>query len=102
MADLEPRIIMAIVGAGLAVGGLALAANYKGSATWHARRSLDSVRWLEKPLRNIPPWKQTLSQPLQDRLARQAALTRIIGAAFACAGVVLFIAAFLATNITTS
>jgi hypothetical protein len=75
MAELEPRIIMAIVGAGVAVGGLALAASYKGSATWHARRSLDSVRWLEKPLRNIPPWKQSLSQPLQDRLARQAALT---------------------------
>jgi hypothetical protein len=102
MSDLEPRIIMAIVGAGLAVGGVALAANFKGSATWHARRSVESVRWLEKLLRNIPPWKQTLSQPLEDRIGRQAALTRILGAAFACAGVLLFIAAFIATNITTS
>jgi hypothetical protein len=102
LTDLEVRIIMAVVGAGLAVGGLALAADYKGSATWHARRSVDSVRWLEKPLRNIPPWKRILSEPLQDRVARQAALTRIIGAVFASAGVLLIIAAFLATNITTS
>lgn len=102
MADLEPRIIMAIVGSGLAVGGAALAANYKSCATWHARRSLESVRWLEKPLRNIPPWKQTLSQPLEVRVARQAALTRLLGAVFACVGTILFIAAFVATNITTS
>lgn len=102
MSDLEPRIVMAIVGVGLAAGGLALATNYKGSATWHARRSLESVRWLEKPLRNIPPWKQALSQPLKDRIDRQTALTRIIGATFGCIGALLFIAAFVATNITTS
>jgi hypothetical protein len=35
-------------------------------------------------------------------VARQAALTRIIGAAFACVGMLLFIAAFVATNFTTS
>jgi hypothetical protein len=100
MADLEPRIIMAIVGAGLTAGGVALAANYKGSAAWHARRSVASVRWLDKPLRNIPPWKQILSEPLEDRIARQAVLTRVIGAAFACTGVLLFIAACVAANIT--
>jgi hypothetical protein len=93
---------MAVVGACLAAGGLALALNFKSWATWHARRSVASVRWLEGPLRHVPPWKQLLNVPLEDRVVRQARLTRLIGGAFACAGVVLFIAAFAATKITTS
>lgn len=102
MHDLEPRIVMAVVGAAVIAGGLALAVNFKGCAAWHARRSVESVRWLEGPLRNVPPWKSLLSRPVEERIARQAALTRVIGAAFACVGLVLFISALAATNVTTS
>jgi hypothetical protein len=93
---------MAVVGAGLAAAGLALASDFKGCATWHARQSVRSVRWLEGPLRHMPPWKQLLEAPHEGRVARQAVLARLLGVAFACVGVLLFIAAFVATAITTT
>jgi hypothetical protein len=102
MHDLEPRLAMAAVGALLLVGGLALAVNFRGVSTWHARRSIDSVRWLERPLRQIPPWKGVLGQPMERRLAHQVALLRFIGGTFAAVGVVLLISAAVAHNISTT
>jgi hypothetical protein len=102
MADIEPRIVLAIGGAVIAAGGLLLAADFKGFVTWYARRSVQSVRWLESPLRRIPPWRQLLDEPFEKRVAVQAGLARVLGACFACTGLVLLVAAFVATNITTS
>ena len=97
-----PRIEMAVIGVALIIGGTALAVNFKGFATWHVRRSMESVRWLERPLRNIPPWKSFFKEPVEDRIARQVGLLRVIGAAFACAGLLLFVGALVPGNVTTS
>jgi hypothetical protein len=102
MRNLGPRLVMAAVGLALIAGGLALAVNFRDAAAWHARRSIESARWLERPLRHVPPWKELLQQPLDQRIARQLALTRLIGGAFAGFGVLLLITAVVAHNFTTS
>ena len=102
MHDLEPRLVIAAVGALLLAGGLALAVNFSGVSAWHVRRSINSVRWLERPLREIPPWKAVLDQPMERRIAQQVALLRFIGGTFAAVGVVLLISAVVARNISST
>jgi hypothetical protein len=102
MSQLEPRLVMALVGLALVAGGLALAANFRGISTWHARSSIKSVGWLEGPLSRVPPWKSALKRPLEQRVAQQVRLTRVIGAVFAVGGVMMLVASVIARDIHTS
>jgi hypothetical protein len=86
-----PRLPTALLGIVLIVGGAALATNFRGLSTWHAKRAIGSMSWTERSLRRIQPWKTLLQRPLEDRVRQQLGLTRVIGAAFAVAGVFLFI-----------
>jgi hypothetical protein len=86
-----PRLSTAIVGIALMVGGTALAINFRGFSTWNARQAIGSMSWAERPLRRIPPWRSLLQRPLEDRVRRQVWVARVVGAAFAVAGVLLFL-----------
>lgn len=86
-----PRLSTALFGAALIIGGIVLATDFRGFSTWHARRSIDSVSWADRPLRRIQPWKTLLQRPIEDRIRRQALLVRVIGAIFALCGVPLLL-----------
>lgn len=86
-----PRLPTALFGVALIVGGIVLAIDFHGFSTWHARRSVDSVSWAERPLRRIQPWKTLLQRPKEDRVRRQALLVRVTGAIFALCGVPLIL-----------
>jgi hypothetical protein len=86
-----PRLSTALIGIALIVGGTALTTNFRGISSWHAKRAIESVSWLERPLRHIPPWKGLLRRSPDDRIRRQVLVTRIVGAAFALAGLALFL-----------
>lgn len=86
-----PRLSTALVGIALIVGGTVLATDFRGFSTWHAKRSIDSVSWAERPLRHIQPWKILLQRPMEDRVRRQVWVTRVIGAVFALCGVPMFL-----------
>ncbi len=102
MRQPEPRLLMALVGLALLAGGLAYAANFRGFTAWHVRKSFESVRWLEAPLSRIPPWSFLLKRPLEERIAQQLRLARVIGAVFAAAGVMMLIVSVVARNIHAS
>jgi hypothetical protein len=102
MRQLEPRLLMGLVGLALLAGGLALAANFRGFTAWHARKSFESVRWLEGPLSHVPPWSFLLKRPLEERIAQQVRLARVIGVVFAAVGVMILIASVVARDIHTS
>jgi hypothetical protein len=102
MGQLEPRLLMGLVGVALLAGGLAYMMNFRGFTAWHVRKSFESVRWLEGPLSRIPPWRFLLKRPLEERIAQQMRLARLIGAVFAAVGVVMLIESVLARHIHTS
>jgi hypothetical protein len=102
MSEIGPRIVLAVAGAALAAGGLVIAANVRGCATWYARRTEESLRRLGRVLRHIPPWKRLLGQSCEQRVAEQAGLARVLGVVVACTGLLLLVAAFIATDVTTS
>jgi hypothetical protein len=82
------RLPTALLGAALLIGGTALAINFRGFSTWHARLSLRSVSWSERLLRRIQPWKAISQQSMEHRVRIQGWVLRIIGLAFAIVGVV--------------
>lgn len=96
MHDLGLRLVMALIGLVLITGGLAVATNFRGFTVWHARKSIDSVKWMERPLSRVPPWSWVLRRSSEQRVARQASLGRFIGAMFAAAGLIMLVASFLA------
>lgn len=102
MDQLGPRLIMALVGLALVAGGLAYTANFRGFTAWHTRKALESVRWLEGPLNHVPPWSFLLKRPLEQRIAQQLRLARVIGVAFAAVGVIMLVASVAARDIHTS
>ena len=102
MRQLEPRLLMGLVGLALLAAGVAYAANFRGLTTWHVKKSFESVRWMEGPLSHIPPWSVILKRPLEQRVTQQLRLARVLGALFAAVGVVILIAAVVARNIHTS
>jgi hypothetical protein len=102
MRQLEPRLLMGLIGLALLAGGGAYAANFRGFTAWHVRKSFESVRWLEGPLSHVPPWSFLLKRPLEQRIAQQLRLARVIGAMFAAVGIVMLIAAVVARDIHTS
>jgi hypothetical protein len=70
---------------------MVMATDFRGFSRWHARRSVASVSWAERPLRRIQPWKTLLQRPTEDRIGRQALLVRVTGAIFALCGVPLLL-----------
>ncbi len=97
------RLPAALVGIALIAGGLVLACNFRGFGTWHARRSIELMSGAERLLRRIQPWKTLLQRPMEDRVRQQVWVTRIAGAMFARAGVVVFLyGAFGIGNVTTN
>lgn len=96
MHQLEARLIMGLFGVVLVVGGLAFATNFRGYTAWHARKSIDSVKWLERLLNRVPSWNWILERPLEERVARQVGMNRVIGAVFAASGVIVLILSFFA------
>jgi hypothetical protein len=85
------RLPTALLGIALIVGGAILASNFRGLGTWNAKRAIESMSWAERPLRRIQPWKALLQRPMADRVRQQVWVTRIVGAAFAATGVILFL-----------
>jgi hypothetical protein len=85
-----PRLSTALLGIVLIVGGTALATNFRGLSTRHAKRAIGSVSWADRPLRRIQPWKTLLQRPMEDRVRQQVSVIRVVGASFAVAGVFLF------------
>jgi hypothetical protein len=97
------RLPTALLGLALVVGGTALAINFRSFNTWNARRAIESMSWAEGHLRRIQPWKTLLQRPLEERVRLQAWVTRIVGAGFAVAGVLLFLyGAFGIGHVTTN
>ena len=97
------RFPAALLGVALLIGGAVLAINFRGFSTWHARRSIQSVSWAEGLLRRIQPWKAVSQQPMEGRVRQQVWVLRIVGAAFAIAGVLLFLyGIFGVSRVTTN
>jgi hypothetical protein len=97
------RLPTALLGVALLIGGAVLAVNFGGLSTWHARRSIQSVSWAEGLLRRIQPWKAVSQQPMEGRVRQQVWVLRIVGAAFAIAGVLLFLyGIFGVSRVTTN
>jgi hypothetical protein len=92
MHELGLRLLLALIGLVLITGGLAVATNFRGFTVWHARKSIDYVKWLER----VPPWSWMPEQASEQRIARQASLGRFIGAVFAAGGLIMLITSFLA------
>jgi hypothetical protein len=67
--------------------GVALATNFRGVTEWHVRQSMNSGN----VLRRIPPWRWLPDSSYDKRLARLVLLERMIGVAFAAAGVMFAI-----------
>jgi len=76
MHELELRLLMGLFGAVWTAGGLAIATNFRGFTEWHARRTVHMTGLSE------------------ERVARQAALGRFIGAVFAIVGAIALVASF--------
>ena len=84
----EPGACLVLVGAGLVLGalGLGLALDFRGMATWHVEMTFRAMAPVEKGMRRVPPWKQMLRKPLEERQRTQLVLERFGGAAFALVG----------------
>jgi hypothetical protein len=77
----------------LVFGGL-LASNFRGISSWHARRAIGSMAGAEPLLRRIWPWKSLLGEGLEDRVALQVVVIRIVGLMFAGCGLVFLLSYF--------
>jgi hypothetical protein len=63
MHELVPRLLMGLLGVALIAGGGVLAIDLRGISTWHAKKLIESLAWLEVLLRRIAPWKSLLRRP---------------------------------------
>jgi hypothetical protein len=97
------RVPTALVGIALIVGGIILTSDFRGLITSNARRAIESMSGAERLLGRIQPWKTLVQRPIEDRVRQQVWVTRIIGATFAVAGVVMFLyGAFGIGHVTTN
>ncbi len=95
------RLPTALLGVALILGGTALAINFRGFSAENAKRSIESMSG--SVIRRIQPWKTLSQQPLEERVKLQTWVTRIVGAAFAVAGLILFLyGAFGIGHVTTN
>lgn len=78
--------------------GFAMAKDFRGFTEWHVRKTFQIMRPVEGPLSRVPPWKQLLRKPLEERIQKQMKLERRTGVVFAAAGGLMIVgglAAFL-------
>lgn len=93
MDQLGPNIGLAAVGVVYLAAGLVMAFNFRGYAERQARRAVKWERkWLEDPLRRVPPWKWLPLRPLEKRIAQQVRIGRVIGAVFVGVGGLMLVA----------
>ena len=100
--QLEPRILAALIGLVFVAAGLVLAINFRGFSAWHARKSYESVRWLEGPLSRVPPWSWLLTLPLEERISRQLRFERVIGVMLMAAGLLAVIISIFGHFVSSS
>ena len=75
-----------LVGTVFGAVGLAMATNFRGVTERHVRMTFRFIRPAERPVRRIPPWRQMLAQPVEQRIAKQIRLERWMGVTFALVG----------------
>jgi hypothetical protein len=90
--QMEPRLLAALVGVALVAVGLVLATDFRGFAAWQAKKSVESVKWLEGSFRRVPPWSWLPDRSLEQRVAWQVRLARVMGVMLAAVGLVAVIA----------
>lgn len=90
--------LLLILVSGLLLSGMgfAMARDFRGVTEWHVRKTFQIMRPVEVPLRRVPPWKQMLKKPLEERIRRQVKLERAIGVAFAAAGGLMIVGGVVA------
>ena len=66
--------------------GLAMATDFRGFTEWHVRKTMQMMRPAEGPLSRVPPWKQMLRKPREDRIQQQIKAERRMGVVFASLG----------------
>jgi hypothetical protein len=71
--------------------GLAVARNFRGLAEWHVRKTFQIMRPFEGALSKVPPWKQALSRPIEERIQAQIRMERRGGWLFAVVSVLMFV-----------
>jgi hypothetical protein len=96
-SQLEARLVLALVGLVLASVGLVLVTNFRGFTAWHARKTFEFMKWADKPASRVPPWSWLADSPLEQRVARQVMLERVIGAMFAAAGVLTVVVSIVSS-----
>jgi hypothetical protein len=100
--QLELRLLGCLMGLILLTVGLVLATNFRGFSAWHARKSFESVKWMEGPLSRVPPWSFLLRRPPEQRIARQVIVMRVIGVVFTVGGAVAIVASLFGHPARTS
>jgi hypothetical protein len=82
------RVVAAVViGPAVSLVGVALATNFHGVTESHVRRSMSTA----SVLRRAPLWRWLPDVPHEARLARFILLERVMGVAFAVAGVMILV-----------
>jgi hypothetical protein len=71
--------------------GVALATNLRGLTERRVRKTFQLMQPAEGLLSRVPPWRQLLTKPIEDRIAAQVRLGRLIGLIFAAAGAFLMV-----------
>jgi len=89
-------LVVVAIGALFLGFGLALLLNFRGFTEWHVRKTFQLLRPAEAPFRRVPPWKQALAKPLDERIQRQLRLERIGGGMFAVIGGLLTVVGAIA------
>lgn len=103
MQQLEPRLILALAGMALLLGGLALAVNFRGVTTRWAQRTVESATpWLQGPLGSVPPWRSLRKRSVEQRVAQQVIRMRVLGVLYAGGGVMVLVASATARSIHVS
>jgi hypothetical protein len=88
MSLLVARLLEAAFGLALIAGGLALTANFRGVTEWHIRKTYESLEELDR----VPLWRRlSCRRPLEQQIARNVILERVVGAIFAALGVLVLI-----------
>jgi hypothetical protein len=95
MRNLEPRLVIAAVGLVFVALGLPAAVNFRNAAASHARRNIESVRRLERPLRRVPLLRRLRQPPMDEQIAHQVPLMRLTGGIFVGLGLLLLIDAVI-------
>jgi hypothetical protein len=97
-SQLEARLLVAL-GLVLASVGLVLATNFRGFAVWCARKTFEfTMKWVDKPASRVPPRSRLADSSLEQLVARQVMLGRVLGVMFAAVGVLAIVSYFVSSS----